>query len=1096
MAKKAATEHAPLFAGLNLDQVHPVETVTEEQAEKYQFDTVDFSDPNRPKTCLEVDFPILKVNEISAIEQNATKPIYMMSKWWARRRASVFRQLLISAATKAPADESKAAQTSWSLMYRKNHQKHGKFSNLKVVDIFMGGGTTVVEAARLGFNVTGVDINPIAWWVVKNETTPVAPEKLNDFAQYVEKRVKPQIMPFLTAKSPRGFNGKWIKNGSECDLNVSTVSLEDRSAYKWEGPEVIYTFWMKHIMCADPDCNHLTPQFGSSVVAIKSLKVKYLPDCVCPHCKEVFDFEYGDFKMAPNAKFILGDNTSPFVSLTPGQNSTKCCHCNKDLDLEWISKQEKQKAAKTREVEHSLLLPKKWLNGITAPSKKHYGGYFGASISQDETWFGDRAKDLHLIEVRGDIPTKLKHSNFGKKQSKDPEDEEAKSSGQLICGKCGRQQDPLDSIKLMGHLAPSFPYLIQGFDPEAKNRKFPYGGRFFDLPNFDQIISAIKEFNQRIDLKPYVPNAAIPYGCETNLRKNLPAHQYTHWYMMFNPRQLYFNSLLLKEIVEAPDMQFGTMEKSHALGGWQNYLRHNCMFTIWNLGGDKLEPHFANNNYHPKATTVENGVFSDLGRGNFASCIANVIKGLEFAFKPYDLKVNTSGNGGKSIQIDSDDAINSKFSNVLCQSSTDLKKEIATGSVDLVITDPPFGDNLNYAELADFFVAWLAKPLSILFPSIPQSHESPKTLEAVANKARHPGKDASGKFKSDIMYDRLLSLCWTEAARILKPSGLLAFTFHHDKDDAWINVLESLFKSGFIIEAAFPIRSDATKGEGRGAFGSKKIEYDIVHVCKKRLEAPKEVYWATLRKDILSSVKSKSFLLAQHEASGLHLADLEVIIRGEVLEQYSKHYGAVKKNLAGDLISVKEILLEANSIAQNLLQANEQEKLPDSIEVNTRTLFSLFRDGTAIEYNAAKKRLKGSGVSLEELVELGWVTIVKKSNERISTISTPQDRWNSLTRKKSLIFDLDQAHFAVNCCLGGKQLDGKPADLESWVEAHYKSLLPSVVPLLKYMEGNHFGADYKQAIGMAHRTIERTLNKIKETDGEYKKASDQLSLFE
>jgi putative DNA methylase len=345
------------------------------------------------------------------------------------------------------------------------------------------------------------------------------------------------------------------------------------------------------------------------------------------------------------------------------------------------------------------------------------------------------------------------------------------------------------------------------------------------------------------------------------------------------------------------------------------------------------------------------------------------------------------------------------------------------------------------------------------------------------------------------MYDRLLSMCWSEAARILKPSGILAFTFHHDKDEAWINVLESLFKSGFIIEAAFPIRSDATKGEGRGAFGSKKIEYDIVHVCKKRLHSPPEIYWATLRKKIIESVKSRSFLLAQHKASGLHLADLEVIIRGEVLEQYSKHYGVVKKNLAGDLVSIREILLEANSIAQSLLQFNDQEKMPEIIEANTRTFFSLFRDGTSIEFNAAKKRLKGAGLSLEEFIDFGWVTIIKKNKERIATLTFIGDRWNSLSRKKVTSCDLDQAHFAINCCLGGKQLDGKPADLETWIETNYKNLLPSVIPLLKYLEGNHMGADYKQAIGMAYRTMERTLNKIKESDGEFKKVSDQLNLF-
>ena len=71
-------------------------------------ETVDFSDPNRPKTCLEVDFPIIPINQIANIEGNAGKPIYQMSKWWARRRSSVFRSMLLAAAMKAPDDESQS----------------------------------------------------------------------------------------------------------------------------------------------------------------------------------------------------------------------------------------------------------------------------------------------------------------------------------------------------------------------------------------------------------------------------------------------------------------------------------------------------------------------------------------------------------------------------------------------------------------------------------------------------------------------------------------------------------------------------------------------------------------------------------------------------------------------------------------------------------------------------------------------------------------------------------------------------------------------------------------------------------------------------
>src|SRR5688572_7438298 len=62
----------------------------------------DFSSPKRAKTCLEVDFPIVPINSLSQLEANAGKPIYQMSKWWARRRSSVFRAMLIAAAMEAP----------------------------------------------------------------------------------------------------------------------------------------------------------------------------------------------------------------------------------------------------------------------------------------------------------------------------------------------------------------------------------------------------------------------------------------------------------------------------------------------------------------------------------------------------------------------------------------------------------------------------------------------------------------------------------------------------------------------------------------------------------------------------------------------------------------------------------------------------------------------------------------------------------------------------------------------------------------------------------------------------------------------------------
>ena len=107
----------------------------------------DFSNPRRPKTCLEVDFPMVPINALSALEGNAGKPIYQMSKWWARRRSCVFRAMLIAAAMESPIrknpdgspvlddqgqpipDETEAAKAVWDVYYA-NHQAAGNFKRL------------------------------------------------------------------------------------------------------------------------------------------------------------------------------------------------------------------------------------------------------------------------------------------------------------------------------------------------------------------------------------------------------------------------------------------------------------------------------------------------------------------------------------------------------------------------------------------------------------------------------------------------------------------------------------------------------------------------------------------------------------------------------------------------------------------------------------------------------------------------------------------------------------------------------------------------------------------------------------------------------
>ena len=202
--------------------------------------TVDFNDPNRPKTCLEVDFPILPVNQVAVIEGNAGKPIYQMSKWWARRRSSVFRSMLIAAATKAPEDSSHAAKLVWDNYYA-NHQKKGAFKHLKVADIFMGGGTTLVEGSRLGMQMVGNDLNPVAWFVVKQELANVDLKQVKKLVADIEAEVKPQIMPYYYCDGPQGEKGTWTHQPTgkamPAEFDPLAIPRDERKDYHYEGPE-------------------------------------------------------------------------------------------------------------------------------------------------------------------------------------------------------------------------------------------------------------------------------------------------------------------------------------------------------------------------------------------------------------------------------------------------------------------------------------------------------------------------------------------------------------------------------------------------------------------------------------------------------------------------------------------------------------------------------------------------------------------------------------------------------------------------------------------------------------------------------------------
>jgi len=980
----------------------------------WHLETVNFADPNRPKTCLEVDFPILPINHIAVIEGNAGKPIYQMSKWWARRRSSVFRSMLIAAATKAPDDPSEAAKLVWDAYYG-NHQKNEGFRKLKVADIFMGGGTTIVEGARLGMQMYGNDLNPVAWFVVKNELAQVDPIEVHRLLDLIEAEVKPQIMPFYACDCPRGHKGKWTdKTTSKVmgpDFDPLALTPKERPQYEYSGPEVIYTFWAKHGPCQATGCQHRTPIMSSSVIAVKKLSVKAWKDVECKKCGGTFDVEEQDARIAPAALFVVSPDESPYAVQDQHGHFT-CPHCHNKLTNILSAK------SRNKGVELTLLIHPDWLKG--SPCKDEDGNLFGGSATDSAAatalWNAERAKTLKLIEVRGPLPDQIFCPDLREVLYTDGRGGTVPKKSTFTCKEetCGRAWDVLGSVKLSGKTGPVAMYTIQGYCPTCDRESRLYSGRFFSVPDVASVDAANFEWEARrgSNLKDLWPQSGLPFGFMTTMNNGgIPNHGYTHWWTMFSPRQLLVLTQVLRSIQRNPDKTAA----DYVLGAFQQYLRNQNMFSIWDISRDCLAPHFSNNNYHPKANSVENSVFPTLGRGNWQSSAASLAEGLAWCKNPWDTVATTeverrlpelSGDiSGKSVKAYPGDSV-LDHQTIDARSSTDLSN-IASSSMDCVVTDPPFGGLLHYSELADFFHVWLRLVLKDRFPDKFEPEYTPKTLEAVSNRARHP-EDA------DEFYQKMLTECWREAWRILKPGGLLAFTFHHSEDEPWMAVLESLFQAGFYLEATYPIRSDETKGEGAkpGTFGSQLIEYDIIHVCRKRTDEPQPISWAKLRRMILQDVRQLKNLLEQHHDAGLQEADLQVIRRGKALEYYSRHYGKVYVE-RGREFPVKDALLAVNQMLDEEADATT-EAPPAHAEAYTRQFLRLFIDRNSLTRDQMSKHLRWRGVSPQEFVDRGWCEEKQKVFYAISPLDWAKT-WRGVSRS-AMSRDFDQTMFMVGAC--------------------------------------------------------------------------------
>jgi hypothetical protein len=211
------------------------------------------------------------------IQQNY-RPVIAVHKWFARRPGALFRALILSEFSGRPVNE---------IYYQSHH-----LPNLRVFDPFMGGGTTMMEANRVGCSVIGADINPMAWWIVRQELLDLDVDAYLEAAERLRAHLEAEVGPLYR---------------TEC---VNCGSGEAR---------VKYFLWVKTAHCGA--CDRDTDLFPNFLL---SEDVRHPANVfVCGRCGELFE--------TPNRK---EPGPCPHcrrplpLEHTAGRNMTRCQHCD------------------------------------------------------------------------------------------------------------------------------------------------------------------------------------------------------------------------------------------------------------------------------------------------------------------------------------------------------------------------------------------------------------------------------------------------------------------------------------------------------------------------------------------------------------------------------------------------------------------------------------------------------------------------------------------------------------------------------------------------------------------------------------------------
>lgn len=382
-----------------------------------------------------------------------------------------------------------------------------------------------------------------------------------------------------------------------------------------------------------------------------------------------------------------------------------------------------------------------------------------------------------------------------------------------------------------------------------------------DFEALEKAEVALKANWDRWEAMDLIPTERIPEGHKTAEPLRLGIER---WCDMYTPRQLLG---LLTAMQTLHDMMPEIMakhgpERGKAIVHYLQYMIDKCVDynsrqTRWEYTRGVIKGTFGRHDFSLKWTYGEmvfTGISSGLAWGR--DQIIDAYKGICSLLK---------GGHIQPPQITNGSAAN---------------MSIPDKCADIICVDPPYYNNVQYAELSDFFYVWQKRMFRGLYPDFFGRRLTNKADEAVAN----PVRDGSAA-NADRTYEKLMGEIFAECRRVMKDDGIMTMMFTHKTQAAWETLTRALIESGWIISSSFPVDSEASVSMHQKEMAA--AASSIFLACRKRdLEDRAPAVW--------NGFGGTGVMQQIREAVRQSLKDYEVLHLNSVDEMVASYGSALK----------------------------------------------------------------------------------------------------------------------------------------------------------------------------------------------------------